>query len=271
MHFPVYIRLGPWSLHPHFVLEALAYQVAGLLYLYLRRLRGDIIAVEARWAVVAAAALGAAAGSRLLSAFEDPHHLTLAGKTIVGGLIGGTIAVEWIKRRLRVTTRTGDLFALPLCIGITIGRIGCFLTGDADDTVGLPTNLPWGADFGDGVRRHPTQLYEIVFVLVLAAVVWLVMRQIAAPTGAPKVSTTGDAFRVFMIGYMSWRVAVDFLKPGFPLLGLTALQWAAAATVIWYARDAKRWVDALAARRPIREPRAPEHPAIAQSQLETDA
>ena len=52
-----------------------------------------------------------------------------AGKTIVGGLIGGLIAVEWIKRRLGVTVATGDLFAVPLIVGIAIGRVGCFLSG----------------------------------------------------------------------------------------------------------------------------------------------
>ena len=88
----------------------------------------------------------------------------------VGGLIGGLIAVEWTKRWLRVTIPTGDLLVVPLVAGIAIGRIGCFLTGLADRTYGLATGLPWGVDFGDGVLRHPTQIYEIVFLTGLAAV-----------------------------------------------------------------------------------------------------
>jgi prolipoprotein diacylglyceryltransferase len=84
--------------------------------------------------------------------FEDPHlslanwqnpAFLLGGKTIVGALIGGLAAVEWTKHQLGITQRTGDLFALPLTIGIAIGRIGCFLTGVEDHTAGIHTSLPW--------------------------------------------------------------------------------------------------------------------------------
>ena len=70
---------------------------------------------------------------------------------MVGALLGGTVAVEWIKRRLGVTQRTGDLFAIPMCVAIAIGRLGCFFSGLGDHTFGSPTNLPWGVDFGDGI------------------------------------------------------------------------------------------------------------------------
>jgi len=96
----------------------------------------------------------------------------LSSKTIVGGLIGGLIAVEIVKKIAGIRTPTGDLFAIPLCVGIAVGRIGCFLTGLDDGTFAVATTLPWGINFGDGIARHPTQLYEIVFLLVLAAVLW---------------------------------------------------------------------------------------------------
>ena len=57
---------SPW-LHP--VFEALAYLSAGLLYRWLRRRQGDAIDADARLAVIVAAVLGAAGGSKLL------HHL----------------------------------------------------------------------------------------------------------------------------------------------------------------------------------------------------
>ena len=66
--------------------------------------------------------------------FEDPvftlRHIfepvyLLAGKTIVGGLLGGTFSVKWLKRRAGITRRTGDLFAIPLAVAMPIGRIGC--------------------------------------------------------------------------------------------------------------------------------------------------
>ena len=49
---------------------------------------------------------------------------------------------------------------IPLCLGIIVGRWGCLFAGLADQTFGVPTGLPWGVDLGDGVPRHPVQIYE---------------------------------------------------------------------------------------------------------------
>ena len=83
--------------------------------------------------------------------------MLLGGKTIVGGLIGGLVGVELVKLAMGIRRSTGDLYAPALAVAIAIGRIGCLLTGVADDTSGTPTSLPWGMDLGDGVSRHPTQ------------------------------------------------------------------------------------------------------------------
>jgi prolipoprotein diacylglyceryltransferase len=237
MGFPVYIDLGPVGLQAHWVLESLAYFIGFRLYLRARARRGDAIPGGDRMWVVAAAMAGAAIGSKLLywlgDPFEtlrrwpDPYYL-MGGKTIVGGLIGGLIAVEWAKRRLGIRRRTGDLFAVPLAVGIAIGRAGCFLGGLSDDTYGAPTALGWGVDFGDGLRRHPVQLYEIAFLLPLA---WLLKRRFDQP------HREGDIFKLFMIAYLSFRLLVEFLKPGMALGGLTAIQWACFGALIHYSRD----------------------------------
>ena len=209
--FPVY--LGPWHVHPHVVFETLAYFVGFRLYLWLRRRRGDVITDSTRWSVIAAAIAGAALGSKLLFWLEDPgqtwQHLgdlsfLLAGKTIVGGLAGGLIGVELTKKALGVRESTGDLFAVPLAIGAAIGRIGCFLTCLSDQTYGIATTLPWGVDFGDGIPRHPTQVYEAVFLALLAIVLWRLAR---------RPHTNGDIFKLFMVSYLACRMLIDFLKP----------------------------------------------------------
>jgi phosphatidylglycerol---prolipoprotein diacylglyceryl transferase len=185
--FPVYIPLGPYRLHPHLFFETLAYLVAFLIYLTLRRRFGDSLAIPIRWAVVAAAVAGAALGSKLLYLLEDPQLTVrslhnpaylIGGKTIVGALAGGLISVELIKRYIGLHQSTGDLYAIPLALGIAIGRIGCFLTGLSDNTCGTPTSLPWGINFGDGIPRHPTQLYEIIFLLTLIPFQYLVLKRI---------------------------------------------------------------------------------------------
>jgi phosphatidylglycerol:prolipoprotein diacylglycerol transferase len=232
----------------HFVFESLAYIVAFRLYVRQRGHAGDFLDTNTRWNVIVAAVAGAAAGSKLLYLCEnpfqtahqwtDPHYL-LAGKSMVGALAGGTLAVELIKRRAGIRRRTGDLFAVPLAIGIAIGRIGCFLAGKQDDTYGLPTALPWGIDLGDGVRRHPAQFYEIAAMLILS----LVLQRIQPPRFAE-----GDRFRVFVLAYYAFRLMVDFLKPGIRFAGLTTLQWVCAAALLWYAHDFWRMVAAAPAR-----------------------
>src|SRR5579884_3415143 len=107
MRFPLEIPLGPYLLNAHFVFESLAYFVAFRIYLWQRR-AGDFLNASSRLSLIAAAAVGAAIGSKVLAWFEDPAALfahwnapayLMGGKTIVGGLLGGTIAVECIKRR----------------------------------------------------------------------------------------------------------------------------------------------------------------------------
>ncbi len=241
MSFPLYLHIGSIRVHPHLLFEALGYTVGFRVYLEMRRQRGDQLHDFHRWWVIAAAAIGAVLGSKVLFLFEDPRQslqyltqpgLLFSGKTIVGALIGALLAVEFAKRRLGVTTRTGDLFALPLCVGIAIGRIGCFLTGIEDRTAGIATTLPWGINFGDGIRRHPTQLYEILFLIILAVAIFRVSR---------RPHQEGDLFKLFMIGYFTFRLACDFLKPDIRVFaGLSSIQWACVAMLSYYSPDILR-------------------------------
>lgn len=227
---PVFVSLGP--VPPHLLFEFLAYALGFQVYRIARN-RGDTLATSTRWSLIVAAACGAAIGSKLLALINSPDTLLenlshpvrfmASGKTMVGGLLGGWIAVEIVKRLSGVRERTGDLFAVPLCVGIAIGRIGCFLTGLPDHTYGIETDLPWGIDFGDGVSRHPTQLYEIVFVCLVALTITL---------RPPRES--GMAFRFVLLSYLGFRLAVDFIKPGQPILGMTAIQWACAVALLYH-------------------------------------
>ena len=146
----------------------------------------------------------------------EPAYLA-GGRTIVGGLAGGLLAVETTKRVLGIRSRTGELYAIPLCIGIAVGRVGCFLTGVEDETWGVPTDLPWGLRAGDEWARHPTPLYEIAFVVLLAV-------GLRAGRGALR-RVSGREFQIFLGAYMGLRFAVDFLKPTATLIaGLTPIQ-----------------------------------------------
>jgi phosphatidylglycerol---prolipoprotein diacylglyceryl transferase len=214
----------------HALFELLGYAAAAWLYVRVRRRQGDLLPDNARSTVICAAFVGAALGARLSALLEHPqsfHWSSLVlldgGRTIIGGILGGWIAVEIAKRRYNIASRTGDLFVIPLCVGLILGRIGCFLAGSADDTFGRATSLPWGVDFGDGLARHPLQLYEITFLLLYL----LLSHELSWPLA------NGDRFRLFVFSYFSLRFTLEFLQDSPRLAGLDALQWACVAGILW--------------------------------------
>jgi phosphatidylglycerol---prolipoprotein diacylglyceryl transferase len=228
--FPVYI----WGIHPHLVFETIAYAVA--LRLSLRNFRQDIIPATQRSSIVVGGLVGALMGAKLLVILQHLNLfwqqreqfwlLLLQGKTVVGALLGAVAGVELTKKLLGVQRSTGDVFVYPLILGTAIGRIGCFLTGLSDRTYGFSTLLPWGVDFGDGIRRHPTQLYEIAFLTAL--LIFLRWR-----SRYPYQS--GDLFKFYMIAYLSFRFLIDFIKPDFrPILALSAIQIACLLAIVYY-------------------------------------
>jgi phosphatidylglycerol:prolipoprotein diacylglycerol transferase len=225
--FPVVFHVFGQPVPSHEVCETAGYVVAVLTYLINRRRESTAAhPAEASFSVMVWCVLGAMVGAKLLAWIEmSPDELAqitdwrsfLGGKTIVGGLLGGWVAVEIAKRIYGINRRTGDAYVAPLVFGIAIGRVGCFLTGLPDHTYGIATKLPWGVDFGDGIRRHPTQLYEIAFALSWGAVVWL---------RAQWPYARGDLFRLFMLGYFTFRLLVEFIKPVYRPEGLSAIQCA---------------------------------------------
>ena len=155
----------------HALFEAMALFGGAQLFYFLRRQQKLPSAFHGRqFGVVCGCLLGAAIGNKAVFWAEMPHllaqaegwRLLVAGQSMVGGLLGGLIGTEVAKKALRVPGSTGDHYVLPVLFGLAIGRVGCFLAGLNDGTFGLPTHLPLGIDFGDGIPRHPTQLYEIV-------------------------------------------------------------------------------------------------------------
>ena len=179
-----------------------------------------------------AAIIGGALGAKLpiwifhyREIFTPAFNLValLSGRTVVGGIVGGWIAVEIEKRRLKVKSKTGDIFAPALALGEAVGRIGCFLAGCCG---GIPSALPWAMDFGDGILRHPTQLYMSAFDMLLFILLWSIRG---------KIKRQGDLFRIYLIIYFTFRFFIEFVRinPIFAF-GLTGFQLVS-ATVVLYA------------------------------------
>lgn len=181
--------------------------------------------------------LGAAIGNKAVFAIERPDLIAAwwsqgeplrLGQSIVGGLLGGLIGVEIAKAFTRQSASTGDLMVTPLIAGIALGRVGCFLAALHDDTYGLPTALPWGLDFGDGVARHPSALYEIGFLALLGLGLHAARGRLAPVPGL--------RFKLFLAAYLLWRLLGDGLKPvRVPYAGgLSGIQWVCIAALLAY-------------------------------------
>ncbi len=161
---------------------------------------------------------------------EDPLGFLLSGSGWVwyGGVIGGALAVYWLCRRSGMSLlEASDIAAPALAIGLAIGRIGCQLSGDGD--YGVPTDLPWGMSYPNGVvptteRVHPAPLYEMIACFAIFAYVWVRYR--------PELPV-GDLFARYLIASGVVRFLIEFVRrnPGW-LIGLTTAQWISIACIV---------------------------------------
>jgi len=96
------------------------------------------------------------------------------GLTFYGGFLLAIPGAAWYCRRKRLDfLAMADLLVPFLLLAQGIGRIGCYLEGCCYGEV----TSGWFAP------RHPTQLYEMVIDLALAALLWFVLRRRARGKG----------------------------------------------------------------------------------------
>jgi phosphatidylglycerol:prolipoprotein diacylglycerol transferase len=146
-----------------------------------------------------------------------------SGLTIWGAVLGATLGI-WIYSKFS-NFRFGyfaDLVAPGVILAQAVGRVGCTINGCC---YGIETSLPWGIIYPSsysidgwsyfiepkfvGVAVHPTQLYEIIFCLIVFALL-LKLRGRFKPDGS--------LFLIYLSLYSLWRVGIDFLREGTPLL-----------------------------------------------------
>jgi len=193
------------------------------------------------------AMIGGVVGSKLYFAIDESLRtdqpffsllLSRAGITWYGGLIGGTLLVVAATRYHGLPTRVvASCVANAAPFGQACGRIGCFLVGD---DYGRESSLPWAVAFPKGAPPtidaatgrvfavHPTQLYEVAWLLLVGALLW--RRRRSSPF------LFGEYLMTAAVG----RFAIEFLRVNKPLaLGLTQPQWIA---MILFALGACGWL-----------------------------
>lgn len=238
MHYPVQLSLGSFKLSLHLIFETAAFFIGFRYFLWLRKKSGDAINEQNRIWLLVGASFGAFFFSRLIGALEEPvsfynaqnHFIYFyANKTIAGGLLGGLLMVEVTKKLIGVKESSGDLFVYPLILAMIIGRTGCFTSGIYEQTYGNVTSFFLGMDLGDGLKRHPITLYEIVFLLLL----WIALLK----TERRVKFISGYRFQLFMIAYLTFRFSIQFIKPQYTyFMGLGTIQLACLAGLLYYRR-----------------------------------
>lgn len=95
------------------------------------------------------------------------------GFTFYGSVFGSLTTFWLFSWYRRISFREVlDLAAVSCCLGLAIGRIGCFLAGCC---WGKVCSLPWGVIFShpnsahltQGLKVHPTQIYESIGAVLL--------------------------------------------------------------------------------------------------------
>jgi len=187
--------------------------------------------------MVAVAVVAGIVGAKLWHVIDTPAEFREAGWRVLwdsagfawyGGLIFGISALLFQGWWAKIGgLRTLDLAASAAAIGYGVGRIGCFLSGDG--CYGVPTKLPWGMSFPNGieptfVRVHPTPLYELAAGLLIGG--WLWWR-------GGKQRTPGAIVGEYLLLSGIARFLVEFIRRNPKVLwGLSNAQLASAGTVV---------------------------------------
>lgn len=228
---PLLFSVGNFDISSHAFFTLLAL-VIGLLFFYYDARKNKVMS-ENTFYLLIAALVGGVIGAKIpilileykyiLTNFPNILPIIFSGKTITGGLVGGFISVLIVKKFLKIKVKRGNLFAPAIAIGVAVGRIGCFLRGDA---YGTPTSLPWGVNFGDGIMRHPTQIYESLFMFGMFFYFQYAKNKNPAP---------GVLFENLMIYYFTFRFFIEFIRvEKIVFLGLTLFQLISLVVVIYF-------------------------------------
>jgi len=201
--------MGSFALHLLFDLAALVVAVVAGFVVYRGAFPSEYkhpaVAGHRHYAITLS--IGSLFGATLLGTLNlHVSGVPGIGRSILGAILGAVVAVEWYKARHGLRESTGAVLVIPLAVGIAVGRVGCFLAGLTDYTYGTATDLPWGWDFGDGVTRHPVQLYESLSMLLAACVFLLFLLR------RPQL-TMSRGFYLFAGWYGLQRFGLEFLKP----------------------------------------------------------
>ena len=232
-----FIHIGPITLGTYGLMVA-----SGLLCAFFI-MRADIarrgLHADAE-SIIGITGLAGLAGARIYHLLESPSEFfadpwrllfSTSGFAWFGAFIGGFLALVLLARRYKINMlQMLDVASPAAALGYGVGRIGCLLSGDGD--YGIPTRLPWGMSFPNGLvpttgpwdpqshsgvcskyglpqncTVHPTPIYEFLAALVIAYFLWRVGQ---AAIGASRPA--GEVFGWYMVATGVARFLVEYIR-----------------------------------------------------------
>jgi phosphatidylglycerol:prolipoprotein diacylglycerol transferase len=223
---PIAFTIGSFSVRWYGIMVALAVLVV-VLWLFWEIKKGAKVSYDT---LFTAALVGIPSGiifSRILHVIDlwdyysaNPGQIVgFSGLTIYGAILGAVLAI-WIYSKFS-RFRFGyvmDLLAPGVLLAQAVGRVGCTINGCCYGAE-APSWLPWSvvythpqsygytASLGlpEGIGLHPTQPYEIVFLLIAFGVLFPLRK---------RFQPDGSLFLIYLGTYSAWRVGVGFLRDG---------------------------------------------------------
>lgn len=194
--------------------------------------------------VLVYAIIGAIIGARLWQVFfyDWGYYSTNPGEILkiwhgglaVQGSLVGAFLVAWFYTRLKKLDfwRLADIAAPGLILGQGIGRIACFLNGDA---YGTPTHSGFGLVYPPGTPAYdvygnqplwPAEVWEGQWDIIVFAIILILSRG--------RKWTKGTLFLTYIILYSLGRFALEFLRGDATsyFLNLSSGQWGSIGAIV---------------------------------------
>lgn len=233
-------EIGGFSVHSYGVVVALAVVIAlGVGYYLTRNTQYQVHLFDSVLYVSVAALVGA----RIWHVFffqwgyysqnlSQIFAIWNGGISIMGALVGGFLGMAVYARKKKISFwGFMDHLAPAIILGQAVGRIACFLNGDA---YGSPTGMGFGIVYPEGTMAFdrygsqplwPAEIWEGQWdLIVFGILMWL--KNIKMPDGF--------MFLSYNILYSIGRFALEFLRGDSPRYALdwTAGQWTSFAVIV---------------------------------------
>ncbi len=207
--YPIIFSIGELNIYSHGLLIAIGAVLGGLIIFYLAKKRN--LSRSFLFDVLVYSLFAGIIGGRILYVifyyyqFPNWHDMFLIWKgglvSLGGVLLGFFVAFLILKRHNQNILRWFDIGIIGLLFGWSMGRIGCFLTGDVPGIISTGKIVIWG--------RIPISLYESILCLILGIILFYLYFY---RKNIIEKFSDGFIFFIGLAGYSLGRFVIDFWR-----------------------------------------------------------